>query len=344
MKTITIIIRNSKSCLYLSSLLAAALVSGQLAAATLVLDGCTIPIQSTATLDLATGDIIAFTDGPNECVEGTESSGSAPSVSFTVNGSTSTTVTIGTDVNAAWSSSGADSCAASGGWSGSGWNSTGKSLSGTQSLPTGSATPNTYSLSLACTNSSGTTTRSRSVSIVEESTGSCTGSAAPPSGMTRETNMDWDNTSKTTESWFDLWGTTFPNGSNTKKVRVRPNRYGALAFNSGTSASGKIDFSPPSGTFQSSVGTGNAVITFSACPGDFGPQEDVRCRKNVSGSSRFDWSKTTSSFKCTIENNQAMYFNITYASEVSDTGLIGPWNCDGSTTQTCGHLITAQGE
>ena len=84
--------------------------------------------------------------------------GNAPTLNFTVDGSSVTTVFPASNVTMAWSSTYASSCTASGNWSGS------KALSGSESIIAPSS-EGTYGYTLTCTGTSGSVTKTVKVIV-----------------------------------------------------------------------------------------------------------------------------------------------------------------------------------
>jgi trimeric autotransporter adhesin len=95
--------------------------------------------------------------------------GSVPVVTLTAG---ATSVVAGRTFALTWTTSGASSCTASGSWSGT------KPLIGSQSI-TSSKAPGTYTYNLACTNPVGTTTRSVTITVTENTPPTITGTPSP---------------------------------------------------------------------------------------------------------------------------------------------------------------------
>ena len=178
----------------------------------------------------------------------------------------------------------------------------------------------------------------------------------PPPHWTRETNGNAGNPTLETETWRDLFQSDFPLGS-TINGRVRSNRYLALSFNPGTAGTkGGITFTDLSGDIIV-ASEAPALVSISACPGDFRPQSGaaVNCRRlGVTAGNGFRWSRLESEQinKCVIDlidsGADLLYFNITYVSNATADGPAPDqleWACrQDNPTGSCGHRMqpTAQ--
>jgi hypothetical protein len=128
-----------------------------------------------------------------------DSSGGAPSVSFSV---TPSVVSSGGSVAVNWSSNLAESCQASGGWSG------GKATSGSETV--GPINQNT-TLSLSCSGAGGGTVRSVDV-VVDQGTGSDVLLSADPENVTSgsTTTLSWSASSANSCSASGDWSGSRP--------------------------------------------------------------------------------------------------------------------------------------
>lgn len=166
-----------------------------------------------------------------------------------------------------------------------------------------------------------------------------------PSAWQRELNPLPLSTSTVVQTWQQLFGNDFPFGG-ANDIRVRPNRYLALQFDTGhLEPAGRIAFSDLSGNITN-VLTRPAIVTMSACPGDFTPQEDVDCRRVQVGTNipSFRWTRSPNTlFACELPPNAEHYFNVSYVSadtqDNSDPNQLD-WQCDTTDTNTpCGHRL-----
>ena len=246
-----------------------------------------------------------------------------------------TTVDAGDSITFSWSTTDATSCSAQGnlpGWSGP------KSTQGPESItvPIGT-TPSNYSARLSCSNASGSTT-SNAITITVQDGGiaGCDNRPAPQ-GMSRDAAILY-NSSASTLTWFDFFSQEFPNGQTTRKFTIDENEYAALEFTTGSSVSAQdqVNFSPPQG-MGNTVG-GFKLITISECPGDFGAQDDPRCRwTGIGVSSDIRFGAQDSGFTCPISPNTRYFLNIVFSEDETVTSNPS-WFCPGS---TCGGLVFA---
>jgi len=168
----------------------------------------------------------------------------------------------------------------------------------------------------------------------------------PPSTWSQELNADASETDLNTPSWVSVFGQEFPFGD-AFNMRIRPMRYAAFEFPTGTQrSSGNVDFSDLGGQIIG-VGTRPAIVSFSACPGDFVPQsgDQSRCRLSSVGGVNpgFQWTRLSGEAitKCLIPSNETYYLNITYVTSASQDAsnpedLV--WDCEGQ-DQPCGHRL-----
>ncbi|GAB4172547.1 MAG: hypothetical protein Kow0020_07620 [Wenzhouxiangellaceae bacterium] len=315
-----------------------------------------IPLQSQSNviIDPLTGDITATPADPAACTATGTCDAQVDVISFTVNPST---LNQGQSFSATFSQRGAWECERTG-LPGTTWNSgyTAPPSSPFTVLVGTSVQPGNYTLTLRCRNgtSGGAAIDELSQTLtVNQSTGGGTPQfcidegRVPPSSWTQELNADYFNQAKTTDSWFALFETNFPQGSPVT-ARIRQNRYGAFFFNSGTTAqAGQIQFADMPGNVIG-VNRAPALVSFSQCPGDFVPQSgaQARCRITQVGGANpsFQWTRLSSesAFRCLIAPNTEYYFNVTYVS-VGSQNATNPenlvWECVAGDPKPCGHLL-----
>ncbi len=166
-----------------------------------------------------------------------------------------------------------------------------------------------------------------------------------PSSWQRELNPRPNSPTVEVFTWTQFFGNDFPAGGGAD-MRVRPDRYLALAFNTSTTEpSGRVGFSDPGGNVLN-VSTRPALVTMSACPGDFTPQQDVDCRLVDVGTlaSAFRWTRTAETpFQCELPPDADYYFNVAYVSSATknnpDPNQLD-WQCDtANPTNACGHRL-----
>jgi len=303
-----------------------------------------IPLQaaSNVIIDPLTGDITAIPDDPEACTgTGTGACDAQVDViSFNVNPST---VSQGQTFVASFNQRGAWECERTG-LPGTTWDSTWATPgTGQFSVIVGSAVdPATYTLTLTCRNgtSGGAAIDSLSRSlVVNASSGGGTPQfcldqgRVPPSAWTQELNADASAQSKVTQTWISAFGGTgFPFGDGIN-MRIRSNRYAAFFFNTGTEGqSGQINFSDL-GASVINVRQGRAMVSLSACPGDFLPQSGTAalCRLPGVGSAipNFGWRRSTAApvTACVLPPNAEFYLNVTFITQETE-GETNPNNWD----------------
>jgi len=277
--------------------------------------------------------------------------GSPPNApSLTVNGSSSTTIDPGDDVDVVWSSSSATSCSASGstlpGWSGS------KPTSGSLTVTTsGSLLPGQYVVRLRCSNSAGDSPwTTRTVNVADPGAPGCE-NRPPPPGMTRAAIITTDNT-KDGRIYSSVFNATFPGTSNTQEVLLNSNTYAALQFSRDSipsGAKGQINVNIPQGYAQES--TGFKLWSISTCPGDFDwqaiesdPNLGPGCIKRDAlfftesftfGGSSFRSDET----RCALNAGVTYYLNFFYNTQPEGTPVSElQWNC-AMNNSVCGNAM-----
>lgn len=166
----------------------------------------------------------------------------------------------------------------------------------------------------------------------------------PPTGMTQDKAIVY-NDSRTTTEWGGTWGQPYPDG-NQRNIAVEPDRYVAIAFDTGSVPVGttvRTSISDPQ--FSTTVAPGDKMITVSECPGDFGPQPDSGCRVVMSGG-QFTHTIGGDNGFCNLEQGTVYYLNILYTDQNLTTHPDSSptnWFCTGGVngdTATCGNIIS----
>jgi len=307
--------------------------------------------SSSVTIDPLTGDIIAVPADSTVCTGGGDCDSTVTIESFTVNPAS---ISQGGSFVAVFDERGAFECSRSG-LPGTDWNGgfQDPDFDVINVTVTSAVAPGDYDLVLTCRNGTASptalATATRTISITEPDATlpqECIDQGRlAPAAWQRELNPFPRATSTVVETWTELFGNDFPAGGGTD-MRVRPDRYLALRFNTGTSEpSGRIGFSDLGGNITD-VLTRPALVSMSACPGDFTPQQDTDCRKVRVGSVNpsFRWTRTPgTSFQCELPPNAEYYFNISYVSSATenepDPNQLD-WQCDDTVpTTACGHRL-----
>lgn len=166
----------------------------------------------------------------------------------------------------------------------------------------------------------------------------------PPAGMSQDLAILFNSNTPTTE-WEGTWGQPYPDG-NQRNIAVEPDRYVAIAFDTGSIPVGttvRTNISDPQ--FSTTVAGGDKMITVSECPGDFGPQPDSGCRVVMSGGSFTHTIGGDNGF-CNLEQGTVYYLNILYTDQTLITHPDSSptnWFCTGGVngdTATCGNIIS----
>lgn len=307
--------------------------------------------STSITIDPLTGDLIAVPADSAVCTGSGECDATVQIESFSIDPAT---ITQGGRFTATFDERGAFECSRSG-LSGTTWNAGFQDPDGSVinvTIPSSVATGE-YDLVLTCRNGSASpnalATLTRRVTITEPDAAipqECVDQGRlAPSGWQQELNPLPNSTSTVVSTWEQLFGNPFPGGGS-NDVRVRPNRYLALAFNTASSApSGRIAFSDLSGNVVG-VLTRPAIATMSNCPGDFAPQQDADCRQVRVGTNvpSFRWTRTAGGlFACDLPLNADYYLNVAYVSSATQD-MPDPndldWQCDPTApTTACGHRL-----
>lgn len=204
-----------------------------------------------------------------DCAGGSSGGNPPPAPSLSVS---SSSITQGTSLTVNWNSTNADTCTATGtfpGWPGT------KATSGTNFLPTDSSTPlGNLTLELSCSNTSGSSpVTTRTVAVSEDGGGpgpECTGTRAPPPGMSRAIQCDLFNTSVDCRSYAAVFG-GIPGTTGIRQLAVNQNQYMAMQFDPATvpaAARGEFNLEALQGA-NSDITFGQPLWSFSTCPGDF---------------------------------------------------------------------------
>jgi len=307
--------------------------------------------SSSVTIDPLTGDLIAVPADSAVCSGSGECDATVQIESFSINPSS---VSQGGNFTATFDERGAFECSRAG-LSGTDWNE------GFQDPDTSvievtipsSVDIGDYDLVLTCRN--GTSSPDALASMTRTLTVTEPDASIPqecidqgrlaPAGWQQETNPLPLSTSTVVTTWEQMFGNAFPLGGS-NDIRVRPDRYLALAFNTASSEpSGRISFSDLSGNVTG-VLMRPAIATMSDCPGDFTPQQDLDCRQVRVGTNvpAFRWTRTVDEpFECELPQNSDFYFNVSYVSSATqdepDPDDLD-WQCDDSAPSTpCGHRL-----
>lgn len=288
-----------------------------------------IPLEagSNVIIDPLSGDITARPADPAACSGSGDCDAQVDLISFTVNPST---VAQNLSFSASFSQRGAWECERTG-LPGTDWDTTWTAPNQLQSVVNvGSTNTGPYTLTLTCRNgtSGGDAIDSiqRSLTVIDGGgSADCTG-RTPPTAWSRENNADASVPTKTTQTWISMFGGDgFPNGDGVN-MRIRSNRYGAFSFNTGTSGqSGQINFADL-GASVINVRQGPAVVSLSACEGDFLPQtgDQALCRLAGVGSivPNFQWKRSSAPpiTACVLPPNENFFLNVTFinSSTVND--------------------------
>jgi len=318
-----------------------------------------IPLQdsSSVIINPLSGDITATPADPAAC---SGSGGDCDAQVDVISLTTPSEVFQGQSFTATFNQRGAWECARSG-LPGTDWDSDFVAPGSQQVnvLVTSQVAPADYVLRLTCRN--GTTGGDAEAFVermltVREAGGStpqeCIDQGRlPPSTWQREVNALASDPDQVTETWVSMFGATFPLGDEFN-LRVRPNRYAAFQFDTGTQRTrGQLGFGDLDGEFSGEINTRPAIVSFSTCPGDFTPQEGdrARCRlASVGGeSSGFFWTRLQdeANIRCLIPENETYFLNIAYVSTETQNASNPEdleWECGPSgTTMPCGHGVQA---
>lgn len=221
--------------------------------------------------------------------------------------------------------------------------------SGGEDVPTSTLDPDTYEAAIECRNGPVAASATAPFTVTDpnpDAPAFCIDQGrVPPPGMTQDTAIIFNSGTITTE-WSGTWGLQFPEG-NQRKVAVEPDRYVAIAFDTGSTPVGtgiQVSFSDPQ--FSGTVAPGDKMITISECPGDFGPQDQPGCRATVGGGTYSFAVENDDPFFCDVQRDTVYYLNILYTDEtVTSNPNSSPtnWFCTGANnpeTTTCGNIIT----
>lgn len=253
----------------------------------------------------------------------------------------------GQSFQATWSSRGAWECVGSG-LPGSEWNTSNpKEPSGTQTVSTGGVSPGHYALELVCQNGPETASRTVSLTVQDPSPDVCSGvtelrdfsgwsvatDARPPFGS---------NELQTFSNFFGSW----PGSGNNNPIGIRKNQYLALPFTTGTlgsSSGGQFNREQIPPTWESQVGTGKVIVSFSLCPGDFDPASDANACVMEASSNIFAlrWGGPGSGRACELQSNTDYFMNVLYAA--SAIGTLPPTQADCQGKPRCGAQWQASG-
>lgn len=271
---------------------------------------------------------ITTTAGDWDLVQGNDPDPSdpVPQVTFTVNSGSSVSVDINTTVALSWAVSDAASCETLGG--NAVWDATAIPL--VDGAATGSQTNTvdfvgTRSYTLRCVNGANTTTRSVTVTGIDD-TPPPVGDACPAEYVPTLSGSDVE--------WASVLGQTWPQPSYSQRTLTVPRGgYLSIAFDTG-------DFAGWRGSYKTitAIGTlGNRLIAISKCAGDFSEQLPIMdldaCTEDQYNGGAVAWSTQTtpSSGFCGLDPNTTYYINITFV----EGGVAGNTDrCSGTSCRT----------
>ncbi len=298
-----------------------AFAAGSLSAQNLIINNTSFPLSTTqpVTIDPSTGDVRVFTQNTTvTCSIG----GTAPSVSLSV---APTTVTSGASVTVSWQVGNANACSATGG-AGTVWssrtsgsflaNNGNGSVQYTLLNTGGSAAVTTFNLS--CSNDTGSTPRSASVTVNPATVVGCEEVNNPLQRLNQgivHTGGSGDLT-----QFSSAFGFAWPgNPGLFRTIQITSNRYVALAFTSDSAANVQNRFEWDGGT---SGNIGPSAITIARCPGDFrfAVQNPIGCYKEPAGSGTMRHTTRVvngvpdaDAFSCDMDRSTTYYLNIVHA-------------------------------
>jgi hypothetical protein len=311
------------------------LLPTSLIAQNLILDGSTIPLDSSSSIsiDPSTGDITATSQaGDLTC----SSSSTAPTLSAVTANPTS--VISGGSSTISWTLSGqATSCTKSGDWSGT---FTGSDVTdGSHSSVVNGITANsTYSLQ--CSNNIGSSAL-LSANVTLASSANCVNQ--PPilsgnedltiiangtanSGTYDGTYKDFQQVASPVD-WPGNWGDSI-------SLSLTRNQYISASFITNSNNDlGRFQMATPGNTQGPASST---TLVISECPGDFTTHlNQAKCQKIVGPSGSLKWAtdpNASASSYCKLEKNTFYYLNIVHS--ITPTDSIDP--ADNFSTSSCG--------
>ena len=252
----------------------------------------------------------------------------------------------GDSVTVTWSSENATGCTAGGDfpdWSGS------KAGSGSEVIDTSTGLePDTYNLTLFCSNNSGDSPVAQ-VDLLVETNGApaCTGDRAPPPGLTRTETCLLSPQSGDCREFNDVHG-EFPGIIGAIRLfGLQPGTYAAKRIEPMTiPADARADLAydvlqnPHAGQ-----ALGPMIWSISTCPGDFNEEaitaeQGPGCIGTVPGSSMTfggsSWEDQV--FRCGLQSDTTYYLNILYTDQpVGTPNSSLNWFCE---TENCGMQVT----
>jgi len=221
-------------------------------------------------VDPETGDVdVTVSDLDDaDCAGGNSGGTVPPQPSLSVS---ATAITQGDTLTVNWNATDATSCTAGGtfpGWSGT------KGTNGTEFLSTNTSTPTgDLTVELTCSNSAGSSpTAIRTVTVSTSGGGgtACTGTRAPPPGMTRAIQCNLFDSSVDCRSYADVFG-GIPGTTGIRQLAVDENEYLAMRLDPASvppDAQANISLEALQGTFDF-ITFGQPLWSISTCPGDF---------------------------------------------------------------------------
>lgn len=279
------------------------------------------------TYNISCTDLLGNTVSASVTITETSSSGGGTTApTLTLSASPTTHSSAPGTSTLTWTVSSATACTASGDWSGS------KNINGGSEQVTMSSA-GSYSYTLACSNSAGTTTRTAYVTV-GSSTTNCTGNQAPPTGKTLKSLGTLASLTSTTSGNNPLVNP----GSGRVGFELTQEQYAAIAFTAPSSSDGKItgnlafENPPANQTTPASY-----RVTVSQCPGDFSTNsipQNIGCGKQ-GGTTSLYWSIDPSApaTKCKLTSGETYYLNVINSSDAPDYGVS---SCPGA---KCGVLF-----
>lgn len=219
-----------------------------------------------------------------------------PSSSVVINSFSATaSINEGGSTFLSWTTSGAESCAASGApnWSGT-------VLTSGSRVPVVIEAAGTYTLTLTCQGTNGPKSRSQVVVVTAIVVNQASCSTPPLSG--------------TSKTWLSYWGYAFPGPkSDTRLITVPRNGYVALQFNTGN-----IVDDAKMTSIETTITDGIRLASYSECPGDFDVPAKCSYSWGIGGGLRWATNGLRDD-ACQLKPNTTYYFNLTFTNGFDST-------------------------
>ena len=299
-------------------------------------------------------------DRPLECPSCPEPSDATVSITefFAISGSTVVgadgviTVTRGAALSFRWKAPGAVSCAGSG-LPLSSWTQTRDPFTRSDVVISTAGLPepvgmDTYSMTLTCTNAELVEQVALTLQVEESQPAphECVSvpSLTHASGgfFTRATVLVDDSGAPQDGTEFSaVFLAPFPGTSNQRRLRLVPNQYAAIRFDTPADLSAAHN-----GIFQAEpligYNTATRLMSISRCPGDFNVENlEPGCIRSLSGTDGFRWQGISHATRCALEPGQTYYLNFVYTDAPVGTppSQITP-GCVPGSIGYCGNLHT----